>query len=232
MHEHAATRLLVHQVGIRDIGIACGDQPAVAVDASVVGEIQHVLGLARRIGAVIAVVGAHGDHHALADRNTRFLQVQHHGQVAARMLPDGAAVDEDLAAAHDGFEMQEQPPAVELRTEGHVLAVPGGALVVAAAAALRADQGDGVREVHQLPTAVVESGRLRAGGIPLQETPPGIEVEDFPPAVGKGEESRRTALLGEKDGGEQAARQDRGHLAEIHKEGLWLLVNTNIRFFS
>ena len=214
MDEDAAAGHMVHQVGIGDIGLPGGNQPAVAVDAAVVGEIQHILGLARRVGAVVAVVGAHGDHDGPADRDAGLLKVQHHRQVAAGVLEDRPAVDEDLAAAHDGLEVQEEPLAGELRSEGHVLAVPGGTLVVAAAAALGGDQRDRVREVHHLPGCIVKAALGGTFGISLQETPSGIEIEYFPAAAGDFVEAGRAALLRRQARGKQQACQDRGHSRE------------------
>ena len=229
MDEDAAARFPVRQVGIGDVGLSGGDQPAVAVDAAVVGEIQHVLGLARRVGTVVAVVRPYGDHDGLPDRDARLLQVQHHREVAAGMPADGAAVDEDLAPAHDGLEMQEEPLAGELRTEGHVLAIPGGALVVAATAALGGDQGDGVREVHDLPGRIVESGPRRAIGISLQEAPAGVEIVDFTAAAGQLVEPRGAALLGGKDDRGQASGQDRQDTLYVHGFRLLVeLVSANI----
>ena len=61
MNKNASTSDLLFFKGIRDSHLVFGDEPHVAIDATMIGKVERHLLLAWRIGLVVAVVGFDGD---------------------------------------------------------------------------------------------------------------------------------------------------------------------------
>ena len=102
--EDAAACHLVLLDSIGDGYLRLGDEPDVAIDAAVIGEVERHLLLARGVGLVVAVVGADGDDNIIAHTGGR--EGDGDGQIAALVVLDFLAVEVDGLFAHDGFEVE------------------------------------------------------------------------------------------------------------------------------
>ena len=161
--EQAAARHFVFIIRIRDEHIIVCHQPAVAVDTAEIGEVQHVLRLPDGIKRIIAIVCLDGNHIFLSPLQ-RIRHIHDDGQVATVKLFHQLAVYIHLAFAHDGFEVQEQLFALQLRFRRKTFAVPGDALVVGTSARLVRQVFQAVRHGDDLPGPIVETDRI---GFPL-----------------------------------------------------------------
>ena len=138
-------------------------QPHVAIDAAEVGEVEVLLGLAGRVVTVVGIVALHAQHVALRLQFARHLHMD--GVEAAEALAHLLAVEEDLALAHDGLEVEELPRA--LGREVEALFIGGGALPIAAAGGLKPHHVERVRQVHPHLIAIA-----------AHEVPPHVHARD------------------------------------------------------
>ena len=102
-----------------------------------VGEVELCLLLAGGIAVVIAVVRHEGDEAFLAGLDAHLAEVDDDGEVAALVLTGLSSVDKYFLLPHDGLEVQGNLLALHVGGHGEVLAIPAGALVVAASTGLR-----------------------------------------------------------------------------------------------
>ena len=151
MYEETATGHFRFFNGIGNGHLVLGNEPHVAVDASVVGEVERHLLLARGVGLVVAVIGLDGDDQVIARSIAKGGKVEGDGQIAALVLHGLLAVDIDGLLAHDGLEVQGDVTPLALLWQAEVLAIPGDALIVAAAAGLGRHQLDGMRGADHFP---------------------------------------------------------------------------------
>jgi hypothetical protein len=141
-----------------------------------IGEVELVLLLARRIVLVVAVVGLHGDEALVASLHTLCGEVDGNGQIAAEVLFDESAVDIDPLLAHDGLEVDEYQFISHILRHCEVLAIPADTLIVAAATGLGGFQTVDVWGTDNLPSAVVEACGFSTFGIAKEEAPAFVEV--------------------------------------------------------
>ena len=173
------------------------NQPDVAVDAAEVGEVELFLHLTGGVVLVVGVVALHAQDVAGGLELAGDLDVD--GVVATEALAHLLAIEEDLALAHDGLEVEEL--ARTLLGPVEALFVGGGALVVGAAAGLEADDVEGVGEVH--------AGLI---AIAADEVPAGIEGGDGARGVFCGEvtglrETRKIGVEGQREECEEGREQ-------------------------
>ena len=162
VNKDAATGYFVLFKGIGDSHLVLRNEPDIAVDAAMVGEVEGHLLLARGVGLVVAVVGFDGDDQIVAHT---IGETDGDGQVAALMLLDLLAVDVEGLTAHDGLKVEGDITTGALLGQTEVLAVPGDALIVAATAGLGRHQLHGVGCRDHLPRLVIEVRGLGSGGI-------------------------------------------------------------------
>ena len=158
MHKDAAASDLVLLKSIRDGHLVLGDEPHVAIDAAMIGEIELRLLLAWWVGFVIAVVGTDSDDTVVAYRTggreggtggreggtggregetggreggTGGWEGDGDGEIASLMLFDLLAIDVDGLLTHNGLKIEGNVTAFALLGQAEVLAVPDNALIVA-----------------------------------------------------------------------------------------------------
>ena len=158
------------EIGVCDIHITMGNEPAVAVYASEVTEVKHFLSLAWGIGGVIAVVCPYGYEILLVPLNG-FCDIQHNGQIASIVLGQQLAIHIDLAFSHDSLEMQKQLLPFQLFVGSKMLAVPRFTLIVDTTTGFCGQIFQSVRQGYHLPTTVIESDRLGSLGASFIEPP-------------------------------------------------------------
>ena len=143
MYEETASCHFVLFKGIGDGYLILGNEPYVAVDTAVVGKVQRHLFLARRVGLVVAVVGFDGNDNIIAyltagERNGD-------GQVSALVFLHQLSIHIDRLLTHDGLEVQGDVAPRALLWQTEVLAIPGYALIVSAAAGFGRHQLNAMR---------------------------------------------------------------------------------------
>ena len=169
-NKQTATSRFVFEIGVGDIHITMGNEPAVAVYTSEVTEIKHFLSLAWGIGRVIAVVCPYGYEILLVPLNG-FCDIQHNGQIASIVLGQQLAIHIDLAFSHDSLKMQKQFLPFQLFVGSKMLAVPRFTLIVDTTTGFCGQIFQSVRQGYHLPTAVIESDRLGSLGASFIEPP-------------------------------------------------------------
>ena len=152
--EDAAACYLVLFDSIGDGNLRLGNEPDIAIDAAVVGEVEGHLLLARGVGLVVAVVVADGDDKIIAHIGDR--ERDGDGQIATLVVLDLLAIEVDGLFAHDGLEMEGNITTSTLLGQHEVLAIPRNALIVTATTGLGRHQLDGMRGRHHLPRLVVK----------------------------------------------------------------------------
>ena len=168
-----ATCHLVFFKGIGDSHLILSNEPHVAVDATVVGEVELCLFFARGVGFVVAVVGADGDDEIVVHSSR---QGDGDGQVATLMFFHFLAIDIDGLLTHDGFEVQGDVTASTLLGQTEMLTIPGDTLIVTAATGLCRHQLDGMGCGDDFPCLVVEVLGLGTCHIAQMKAPARIEV--------------------------------------------------------
>ena len=183
MQEHASAGHLAGFVGVGYRHGRLAYEPHVAVHAAVVAEVEGGLLLARRICLVVAVVGFDGYQAFFARLYAEFGQVDDYREIASEVAFNLLAVDENVLFAHYRLEIHGNVPALHVGRNGEVLAVPGHALVVAAAACLGRLEPYAVRCADHLPLAVVERCGFGSCGVAQVEAPALVEVVYYPSAT-------------------------------------------------
>ena len=187
MHKDAAASHLVLLNSISDGYLVFGDEPDVAVDATVVGEVECHLFLAWGVSLVVAVVGLDGDNYIVAYIIGR--QGDGDGQVATLVFLHFLAVDVDGLLAHDGLEMQGDVATGTFLGQYEMLTIPSYALIVATTAGLGGHQLDAMGRAHHFPCLVVEVFCLSTSDIAQMKAPASIEVPYQASAVLQREEA-------------------------------------------
>ena len=125
-----------------------------------VGEVERQLGLAGRVGLVVAVVSFDGDDQIVAHRCG---YGDGDGQVATFVVLYLLTIEVDGLLAHDGLEVDGDLTPLALLGQPEVLAIPGNALIVATTAGLGRHQLNGMRCRDHFPRLVVEVFLLGSG---------------------------------------------------------------------
>ena len=138
MYEEASTSHLILLVDIGDGHLILSDEPYIAINASMIGEVECHLFLAWRVVLVVAIVGFNGDDDVIAYGTTS--KGDGDGQVAALMFFHLLAIDVDGLLTHDGFEVQCHITSLTLLGHREVFTIPRNALIVTAATGLSRHQ--------------------------------------------------------------------------------------------
>ena len=186
MDEDASACDLIFLDGIGDGNLAFGDEPHVAIDAPMIGEIERHLFLAWRVGLVIAVVGLYGDDKIVA--NSRG---QRNGdrQIAAFVVLDLLAIYVDGLLAHNGLKMEGDVTTCTLLRQAEVFTIPGNALIVTTTTGLSGHQLHGMGRRDYLPRFIVKVLGLSTSDIAQMEAPACIEVPYQTPTIIQREEA-------------------------------------------
>ena len=174
MHENASACHLVFFDSIRNGHFVFSNEPHLAIDATMIGEVERHLLLARRIGLVVAVVGFDGDDKIVA--NSRGRKGDGDRQIATLVFFHLLAIDIDGLLAHDGLEMQGNVTASTFRRQREMLAIPGNALIVATTTGFCWHQLDSMGCGDHLPGLVIEVFGLSTSNITQMEAPASVEV--------------------------------------------------------
>ena len=165
VYEDATASHLILFNSIGDGNFRLGNEPYIAVDTPMIGEVERHLLLAGRVGLVVTVVGLDGDDDIVACSTSEGGEVERDGQVSTFMLHHLTSVDIDGLLAHDSLEVQDDITAGCLLGQREVLAVPGNALIVAASAGLGRHQLYAMRCRNHFPGLVVIVDGLGTGNV-------------------------------------------------------------------
>ena len=192
-HEQAAARRLVLIIRVSDEHTVMYHQPAVAVDAPAIGEVQVGLQLARRIGGIVPIVRPDGDDVFFAPLQPG-RHVGNDRQIAAKVFLHQPAVDPHSRMPHDGLEVQEKLASLPSGIGSETLAVPRLTLVVDTATGLGRQQLQAIGQGDGCPGTVVKVRPLGSVRRALEETPAGIHTIYLAPGLGKRVEAGRGKL--------------------------------------
>ena len=134
MNEDTTSSSLVFLEGICDSDLVFRYEPYVAIDASMIGEVELGLFLAWRIGLVVAVVSFDSDDQVIADGIAR--EGDGDGEIAAFVVLYFLTIDVDSLLTHNRLEMQGDITTSTFIGQTEVLAIPDNALIVTAATGL------------------------------------------------------------------------------------------------
>ena len=127
MDEDATTSHLVFLESICDSDLVFRYEPYVAIDSSMIGEVELCLLLAWGIGLVVAIISADGDDeiiaHTARERNGD-------GEIAAFVFLDLLPIDINGLLTHDGFEVEGDVTTCAFLRQTEVLTIPYNALIV------------------------------------------------------------------------------------------------------
>jgi len=172
-----------------------------------VGKIEGVLWLSRRVAFVVAVVGHYRHHASVAGLATRCCKIEGNGQVSSPVFFYKLPVQVKLLLPHDGLKMKcHLFFACKLRDD-KTLAVPGNALVISSATGFGRYQRYRMGQRYHFPPAIVELCCLCSGHIAQLKPPSGIKVVNLAAAVGQRKKTGYRYRSGQQ--GMQATKQEK-----------------------
>ena len=173
MNEDATTSHLVFLEGICDSDLIFRYEPYVAIDASMIGEVELCLFFTWGVGLVVAIVSADGDDeiiaHTARERNGD-------GEIAAFVFLYFLAIDVDGLLTHDGFKVEGDVTTSTFLRQYEVLTIPSDALIIATSTSLSWHQLNGMGRRDYLPRFVVEIDHFCTFDVAQMESPTSIEV--------------------------------------------------------
>ncbi|KAF5047263.1 hypothetical protein DSECCO2_462210 [anaerobic digester metagenome] len=148
-------------IGIGNICFIVRNQPAIAVNAPEITEIQHILRLSGRIFRIVGVIGFYcNDIIAIMVHKLSYIYNRRKETtvVTVELLP----VQPDNGFAHNGLKVQEQ--FLCLKSFGHfkMLSVPDNTLIIDTPARFFRQHLNAVRKMYNLPGCI---GIIRPVGI-------------------------------------------------------------------
>ena len=153
MNEDTTSCYLVFLESICDSDLVFRYEPYVAIDSSMIGEVELCLLLTWGIGLVVAIVSADGDDqivaHTARERNGD-------GEIAAFVFLYFLAIDVNGLLTHDGFEVEGDVTTCAFFGQTEVLTIPSDALIIATSTSLSWHQLNGMGRRDYLPRFVVE----------------------------------------------------------------------------
>ena len=187
----AATSNLVFLKGICNGYLIFGYKPHVAIDTTMIGEVELRLLLARRIGLVVAIIGLDGNDKIITHDCRKG---NGDGQIAAFMLFNLLTIEIDSLFAHNGFEVKGDVTTCTLFGQCKVLTIPHYALIVATTTGLSRHQLNGMRRRDHLPLFVVEVLCISSSHIAQMEAPASVEVPNQTTTLFQGKEAGNGGL--------------------------------------
>ena len=171
-------------------------QPAITINATEVGKVEHILCLSGRIARIIAIIRPHG-YHIILSPVQYVRDIDHHRQITAKMFSQQLPVDKYLALSHDGFEVQEQFLPLQSIRKGEVLTIPDFSLIIDATTGFCRQIFNAIGQRDYRPFRIIKVRSFSTRNGSFIKAPGRIHGKHFTPGIGQLEEtgSRKLGLM-------------------------------------